>query len=395
MDEDFSIRVKTLIQNIEVNQESILNILCDYEPIATASDEIERSIDTLKGLAIELSDCENSKKDFWISTFFPLNLPLYSLILFAVAPSYFSKHLYIRTPEVMSSLILKISAVIGLQRLFPAIHFKQCGRSEFLNIFVKRSDVIIFTGQYENALKIQAQCPSSLFIFNGGGVNPAIVFKDADIKESADKIFEMRTFNSGQDCAGTDAILVDDEVCDEFIDRIIHNINGAIVGEYGNIETDIGPIMREEYVLELQKYLQKYEKNIILEGNIDTDRKIVSPYVLKKPIGEHSGGFHEFFGPIFNILSFRHEQEALSLLSSEEVKEYSMYVSYFSREVHLKEVSFAQVLKNKIVNDVEQGNHSYGGYGSKANFVSFNRRTTYRPILISDEINRFIKNLQQ
>ena len=50
------------------------------------------------------------------------------------------------------------------------------------------------------------------------------------------------------------------------------------------------------------------------------------------------------------------------------------------------------ILKNQIINDVEQGNEPYGGYGPKANYVSYDGISYSRPLLISHEIHNFIKN---
>ncbi len=72
--------------------------------------------------------------------------------------------------------------------------------------------------------------------------------------------------------------------------------------------------------------------------------------------------------------------------------EYSMYVSLFGNLKYSEKINHSIILKNKIVNDVERGNSPYGGYGSKASLVSYNGKTESRPILISREISRLIKN---
>ena len=68
---------------------------------------------------------------------------------------------------------------------------------------------MIFTGRYESAEEVDAQCPYGLFIFQGSGVNPVVVGPEANLSaEVLDHIVTSRAFNGGQDCAAPDAFLV-------------------------------------------------------------------------------------------------------------------------------------------------------------------------------------------
>ncbi len=48
-------------------------------------------------------------------------------------------------------------------------------------------------------------------------------------------------------------------------------------------------------------------------------------------------------------------------------------------------------MKDEIVLDVERGNLSYGGYGEKAQFVTYREVRKVRPVLISREISQWKK----
>lgn len=52
----------------------------------------------------------------------------------------------------------------------------------------------------------------------------------------------------------------------------------------------------------------------------------------------------------------------------------------------------ATKIKNSIIDDVEQGNKQYGGYGKKANFISCNGVIESRSILLSREIDNYLKS---
>lgn len=388
---DFMKQKDRLIAIIERDQEKLIDALIGYEPYATAKDEIERSLITLKGLEKEFTKIKSSKKVDAVSTFFPINLPLYSLVLFAIAPSYFAGTVHVRVSDHISAVLGELSEILNLEELFPAIQLKSYERKRFSDECVKKSDVILFCGRYENALAIRKENPDALFIYNGSGINPAIVASDADLDIAVDKIVEMRTFNSGQDCAGTDCIFVEKSVSDAFIEKLRARIAKLKIGQYGDRSVDIGPIVRSDYIKHLVNFLDDNRKHVIQEGVIHEN--IVSPFVIKKDIREHADEFTELFAPVFYILTYDKLSQVTDIL--EQHKDASMYVSLFSRQdVELSEfkrlVKIAQILRNQIVNDVEYGNLAYGGYGAKANFVAHGSEITVRPVLISREIDKYL-----
>lgn len=386
-------KTEALANTISSKQDEITILLGKYEPYETARDEIARSISCLEGAKNELYAVDHTIDDLTITTFFPLNLPLYSLVIFAIMPGFFAENLYVRAPQIMQNVMNELVELLGIKTLFPNIKIKNDNRTTFLKLYAQYSDVILFTGKYENAVTIQEQCPEALFIFNGGGVNPAIVFEDADVDLAARKIYEMRTFNSGQDCAGTDVIFIHKSALDEFSNVIGQLIKETKISKYGDPETQIGPILKADYVADLVKFLDKEKPHILIRGRVDTVSNIVHPSLIVKDIAAHAGAFHEFFAPVFYVLVFESEAEVLDHLTQQQVLDYSMYITYFGTKDRFKTIaSTNKILKNHIINDVEQGNEEYGGYGSKANFIAFGTDKKCRPILISREINNFYAN---
>lgn len=386
--EEFYQRVDTLCQTIRENKQSIKNFLCVYEDAATAEDEIERSISTLQGLRDEMKEYSRPALGLKAAVFFPLNLPLYSLVLFAVAPYFFVKEVFIRCPEVMTEVLGMLSEVIGLSEAFPNIKLVHCSRTTFLYKYVKKmSDIVIFTGKYQNAVTIIEQCKDKLFIFNGSGINPVAIFSDANVALAAEKSYKMRTYNSGQDCAGPDVFFVHNSVREQYISKLTDKVEQAKCGPYGaNSKVEIGPILKDGYINEVSRFLDKEAEHIIVEGNVSNG--IVTPHIVGKSVTEHQGEFSEFFAPIFYLLFFDTEEEVTSLLKSN--KKRMMYISYFSERERFSDIDFATKIKDQIIDDVEQGNHQYGGYGSESNFVYFDDAYHVRPILISREINEYV-----
>lgn len=388
-------RIALLRNNIINHRDDIHACLRDYESQSTIEDEIERSLSALDGVYSEYFDVNELRYELTLATFFPLNLPLYSLVLFAVIPSVLCKRVYIRVPDQMRETITSLMSVLSIETLYPSIHLLNVTRNVFSEVYVKQSDIVLFTGRYENAENIRNSCQESLFIYNGSGINPAVVFADADIDQAAQKIFEMRTFNSGQDCAGTDAIFVHYKVLDVFLERLTLLVKNAKVGLYADSSTDIGPIMRVEYIRELENYLEDIQEHIVVKGAIDYETNIVGPTIILRESHNYGDDFHEFFGPVFNVISFRSEDDLLAHTHSKRFLEGSMYLSYFGTCSNIKHISPNTInIHNEIINDIEQGNNEYGGYGCRANYVAYADKKVVRPILISREIDAFFHSFK-
>ncbi len=390
--EDFFIQSLRFADHIEKKEDELIAILTTYETYDTARDELQRSTHTLRGFKEEFSNIANPLSGLNFSTFFPLNLPVYSLVIFGIAPSAFAKDVFIRPPEVMHEVLQKVWNVLEVERYFPELSLKPTPRNIFMELYASESEVILFTGKYENALKIHKQCPESLLIYNGSGINPFIVFDDADLDLAAKKAVEMRCFNSGQDCAGPDAFFVASDVIHEFIEKVKHELASIKVGDTTNYKNRVGRTIKSSYIGELQQWIKTHSQHIVYGGKIDSEHGFVHPTIIRESVANNKNyDFHEFFAPFFYVLEFRNTLELETLLLSASFKERGMYVSIFGSNKSIEEkLTFVKILKNKIVNDVEIGNEEYGGYGSHANFLLYKTKKTDQPILISRDLHNIL-----
>ena len=386
--DDFYTTCHELAVQIEQRQDSLIKLLTKYETHEAAEDEIARSITSLNGFRTEFAPLTRTLDGLTISTFFPLNLPLYSLVLFAIAPSAFSANVFVRPPEVMIKVLEELWDSLDIKMHFPKISLKSTPRHIFVELYASDSDVIIFTGKYVNALDIHRKCPHSLLLYNGSGINPFILFENANVETAATKAIEMRCFNSGQDCAGPDAFFVPTSLADEFIQKLKDGLDRIVVGATSDPMTDVGPTMKQSYIDELLAWLAVENKYVIYGGKIDTVKHYVYPTIVKKSITEHTNTYHEFFAPFFFVVTYDTTQQLSSYLLHPEFKKRAMYVSIFGDNSELeRQLNFVKILKNKIVNDVERGNNEYGGFGSQANFLLFVDQKIVKPILVSRDIH--------
>lgn len=376
-------------------RKELVELLMQYETHATAEDEIERSLSAIRGLRTEFSHIKKPLSDLTISTFFPLNLPLYSLVLFGIIPSAFAKNVFIRPPEVMHDILNEIWSSLEIEDFFPVVSIHSTPRTIFLELFAKNCDVIIFTGKYENALTIHKSCPNALLLYNGSGVNPFIICKNADVMLAAKKAVEMRCFNSGQDCAGPDAFFVPSSLSDQFITALRHEIETTInVGDSRDPKNNVSKTIKTQYIDEIKDWLVAHSGQVIYGGEIDETNDFVHPTIIKRILTTTDDEqFHEFFAPMFYVLVYENNEILTKLLQTKPFTERGMYTSVFGSDDQIEQaLTTVRILRNQIVNDVEQGNKAYGGYGPKANFVLWKGQFEIRPILLSEEIHNKLTN---
>jgi len=379
-----------LAELIKVKEKEIANVLLSYESYETVRDEIFRSVDCLRNIDIELNDLAAGKV-MSICTFFPLNLPLYSLVLFAVILKFMADRVFIRQPERMSGVIQALYQILDVERLFPGISIVDVSRGMFLDGYASVADVIIFTGRHRNASVVQGACPDALFLYNGAGINPIVVSASANLGLAIKKTIEMRVFNSGQDCAGPDAILVDCAIYSTFLSNLQKQLIKVRVGEYRDRRVRVGKLGDYRQIPIISEFLDKYRDHLVYGGVVNFKERVVFPTVVATEL-EQGIGYQEFFAPIFHVISYEEESDLEGYFGDQQYQDHSMYISLFGKHEYVEKISHSTILRNKIVNDVERGNYPYGGYGRKANYVSYNGVTHYRPVLISKEIAEHLRN---
>jgi acyl-CoA reductase-like NAD-dependent aldehyde dehydrogenase len=385
MAETIEQEARALARLIEARSEDVIEILSDYESHLTARDEIARSIETLDHIREELAYL-TAVRIHTLCAFFPVNLPLYSLILFAVVPRFMCDAVCVRPPISMRAILARLVDCLDLGSSMPEIRFSHWNRQQFVDAYVRDSDAVIFTGKHQNAQRVHRYCPGALMIYNGAGVNPLVVTRSADVSRAAHKTVEMRTFNSGQDCAGPDAILVDQAVAAPFVDELMRLVRKIKVGQYADPEVTVGPLQYEDSYQKISGLLKQVPDDQVRFGGLEKQSRIIPPTVLFGPLASAPLRYEEFFAPIFNVLSFEDESELRDYFTTQHYEDYAMYVSLFGQLEEPFEFPNSITLHDKIVNDVERGNEPYGGYGRYASYAAFGSRTIPRPMLISREI---------
>lgn len=317
----------------------VCQLLQKYESHATATRELEWTMNLLTDLP-RLAHYHSAHVDT-VASFLPLNLPLYSLALYALAPSFQARQVTVKVPGLLQPLWRELAALLKIHVFFPGIVVHTGDRTSFLGV-CRNADVVIFTGKYENFTKLRKMCrDSSLVIYNGVGHNPCVVADTAVVPLAVRKVLDARLFNSGQDCAAPDAILVSHAVADEFISEMVRALEKISVGtDYSDRDTVVGPLLEPSIIERFSEALSSATgagADVIFGGRVDLRHGIVEPCVCVSPVASFVN-FDELYSPLFMVATYGSEDE-LSLYFEDEhgkYKEKEMYVSTFGSSTYIE-----------------------------------------------------------
>ncbi|HUG32985.1 MAG TPA: aldehyde dehydrogenase family protein [Acidimicrobiia bacterium] len=151
-----------------------------------------------------------------------------------------------------------------------------------------------------------------------GGKNPAIVTKTADLDVAAEGVARGAFGFSGQKCSATSRVYVEDDVYDEFVDKLISRTKDLKVGLPTENEVFIGPVIDRDAVDRFKEAVAEVESKggEVLAGGkvVDEDGyargNFVEPTVVSAPL-ESWVWEKELFVPLVTVTKVADLDEGL------------------------------------------------------------------------------------
>lgn len=229
--------------------------------------------------------------------------------------------------------------------------FKEAGftNGEFMNLIINQdqSEFIIknnsirgvsFTGSTEGGVKVASwagqYCKKS--VMELGGNDPFIVLKDADLDIAIEQGVQGRLLNGGQCCTAAKRFIVDESIYDKFKSRLIEKVKEVKVGDPMDEDTSVGPLAKKsglEKAMDQVNRAKEKGAKVLFGGDQPKDEKLkkgqfMNPTILE--VTEDNPVFHEeTFGPIFNLIKFKTEEEALKIANN---TQYGLGGAIFTRD---------------------------------------------------------------
>jgi succinate-semialdehyde dehydrogenase/glutarate-semialdehyde dehydrogenase len=183
----------------------------------------------------------------------------------------------------------------------------------------KRVRAVSITGSV-GAGKSVAQKAGSLIkkaVLELGGSDPYVVLADADLDAAAETCAKSRLINSGQSCIAAKRFIVVDEVHDAFVERFVHHMSAARMGDPMDEANQIGPQARHDLRDQLHDQVRRSIRGgarCVLGGQVPEDPGAWYPPTVLIDVQPGIAAFEEeTFGPVAAVTRAQDEDDAIAL----------------------------------------------------------------------------------
>jgi acyl-CoA reductase-like NAD-dependent aldehyde dehydrogenase len=199
-------------------------------------------------------------------------------------------------------------------------------------------DLIAFTGSTEVGRHVAAEAGRQLKKVNLelGGVDPFVVFADADLEVAVRGVAWARLLNAGQVCTSSKRIYLVREIAGEFTRRLVEHVRTLRVGDPMAQETDIGPLITRQAVEKVEAQVARAVEQgarVLLGGKpLPGPGNFFAPTVLADVRHGSLPTTEEIFGPVIALTVAEDADEAIRLADD---SRYGLGACVYTRSLEL------------------------------------------------------------
>ncbi len=249
----------------------------------------------------------------------PWNFPLL-MLAWKIAPALACGNTVVLKPAETTPLTALLFAEICQQAdLPPGVVNIVTGAGETGRAIVSHPgvDKVAFTGSTEvgRAIAKSVAGTNKKVTLELGGKAANIVFDDAPLDQAVEGVVDGIFFNQGHVCCAGSRLLVQENVSEEFLDRLKARMSTLRVGDPLDKNTDVGAINSREQLAKIHELSDIGEA----EGGgrwspaceLPTKGFWFPPTVFTGVTQAHRIAREEIFGPVLSVLTFRTPAEAV------------------------------------------------------------------------------------
>ena len=321
------------------------------KPIRESLVELDRSIETLKlaaeeakriyGESVPLDAGLNGKGFFAftqkvplgvVAAITPFNYPL-NLTIHKIAPAIACKNTVIVKPPTEAPLtVMKFCELLNDEFPDGVVNTITGYGSEVGDYLVTSQDVnkISFTGSVTTGLMISQKAGMKKVTLELGGNDPMVVLKDADIDKAVTGVINGAFLNAGQVCMGVKRIIVEEDIADEFSQRLVDKTKKLVMGNPLNSETTLGTLINEKAAMQVEQTVNNAVNAgaKILAGGI-RDGAFYEATVIDNVKADMDLVVNETFGPVAPIIRVNSVDEAIEVAND---TEYGLQAGVFTND---------------------------------------------------------------
>lgn len=204
----------------------------------------------------------------------------------------------------------------GVLNIITSLNSSEIGKEFCENPKIRK---LSFTGSTKTGRILAAQCAGTIkkLSLELGGTSPFIIFDDASIDNAVNGVISSKFRNAGQTCICANLILVQENIYDNFIARLVTAVQKIKTGNGLEEITSMGPLINDSALNKVKGLVEDaLSKGAeCLTGGM-SNGLFFEPTILSEVTSQMRLSSEEIFGPIAPIIKFASEQEALDIANN-------------------------------------------------------------------------------
>jgi acyl-CoA reductase-like NAD-dependent aldehyde dehydrogenase len=321
----------------------------------------------------------------------PFNFPV-NLVAHKIAPS-----LAVGAPIVVKPAGVTPLGALALAELFDETELPK-GMLSVLPISGDRAQKLVEDRRFKKlsftgsgiGWRLKGLDPHKHATLELGGNAGVIVHSDADLDHAAARVAVGGFYQAGQSCISVQRVLIQSEVYDDFVARLVKQVESLNVGDPLDPTVDVGPVIDHGALERIDAWVKEAVEQgaEILTGGRRED-PLYYPTVLARTVPEMKVRCEEIFGPVITVQRYETFEEALAEVNN---SPYGLQAGVFTSDIERAMLAHRELeVGGVIVNDVSAfradqmpyGGAKESGYGREGLRWAMEEMTEPRIMVLS------------
>lgn len=182
-----------------------------------------------------------------------------------------------------------------------------------------RVAAVSFTGSTEVGISLAETCAKALrpVSLELGGNDPLIIFDDCDYELAINETISGRLGNAGQTCCASKRFIIQKGIFERFAADLAERLSKVKMGDPSDPTVELGPCVRESSAIGVEEQIKlTIEQGGELLCGGKRNGAFIEPTVIKVTKDTDIARDMEVFGPVWPLIPFETEEEALEIANN-------------------------------------------------------------------------------